>query len=66
MSWSLQFQYAQFSFFLQLQYRIHVVNYAVVLEDSVGEIVEQVEVDSDSCEDGICSTSLSLPQVKLS
>ena len=41
------------------EYCIHVVNYTVVLMDSaLGVIVEQVEVGSDSCEDGICSTSI--------
>ena len=35
------------------------VNYTIVLVDSVlGVIVEQVEVGSDSCVDGICSTSI--------
>ena len=42
------------------EYCIHTVNYTVVLNDSVSNVtVEQVEVGSDSCEDGICSTSIS-------
>ena len=51
-------------FLLQLsrdEYCIHMVNYTVVLVDSVlGEIVKQVEVGSDSCEDDVCSTLLFL------
>ena len=38
------------------------VNYTVVLVDSVqGVIVEQVEVGSDSCEDGVCSIFSPIP-----
>lgn len=47
------------------EYCVDAVNYVVYLEDSVlGGIVEQVDVGSDSCEDGICSTSLSPPPDK--
>ena len=43
---------------LRDEYCIHVVNYTVILEDSVlGVIEEQMEIGSGNCEDGICSTS---------
>ena len=44
---------------VQDEYCIYMVNYIVVLEDSVlGVIVGQVQVGSDICEDSVCSTSL--------
>ena len=35
------------------------INYTVELMDNTGEIVEQMNVTSDSCNNGICSTSVS-------
>ena len=37
------------------EYCRYIVNYTVYLNNSIGEIVEQLDVGSGSCEDGFCS-----------